>query len=280
MANTFQIKRRLASAPAFDPTRVNVVNGQHGAPGNNEYTIGEFVVYNGRKYLCKAYNNALLPDVSPAYWEDVGAANVSGAPVSLANGELAYNEVDDTMYYGMSSGAVQPIVNIGGSGNYVTRTTFQTIQGDKAFTSSVVLSSAVVTTAVVSASGTEVANTEFVQGVFSVLDGGYFDNNTPAPSGTGKYFYSTSNTGWNTLANWYTNSDHTSLAATLPDASTDVVIVGNVAPAVNLDAPYWVQPNSIDSGTAGIVFTSANFGNVSCDITGPATFNGSSTYNK
>lgn len=204
----------------------------------------------------------------------------AGAPASLLNGELAFNEVNDVLYYGMADGAVQPIVNIAGAGNFVTVATEQTIAGDKSFTGSVVLSSAVAATAVVSASGTEVANTEFVQGVFSVLDGGYFDDYTPpTPSGTGKYFYSTSSTDWSSLNNWFTNSSHTLQAATLPTSATDVVILGNVAPLVDLDAAYWVQPNSINSGTVGIVFTSAMYGNVSCDITGNATFNGNSTYN-
>jgi hypothetical protein len=210
----------------------------------------------------------------------------AGAPVSLANGELAFNEVDSTMYYGMATGAVTPIVNIGGSGNYVTRTTFQTIQGDKAFTASVVLSSAVVATAVVSASGAEVANTEFVQGVFAVIDGGYFDNVAPPqpPVGSGKYFFAQTHNydknKWWTLDSWYTDFGHSVHATSLPAASADVVVLGTVEPTVDLDRQDWVQPNSINSGTAGIIFTSSNYGNVSCDITGPAIFNGTSTYNK
>jgi len=205
----------------------------------------------------------------------------AGAPTSLANGELAFNEVNSSLYYGMADGSVQPIVNIGGSGNYLTVSTQQTISGDKAFTASVVLSSAVVSTAVLTASGAEVANTEFVQNVFAVLDGGYFDDfyTPPTPSGTGKYFYSTSSTDWSSLSNWFTNVQHTTQAGSLPTSATDVVILGNVAPIVNLDANYWVQPNSIDAGTAGIVFNSSNFGNVTCSISGNATFNGNSTYN-
>lgn len=205
----------------------------------------------------------------------------AGAPASLLNGELAFNEVNDTLYYGMADGAVQPIANIGGAGNFVTVATDQTIAGDKSFTASVVLSSATVATAVVSASGAEVANTEFVQGVFAVLDGGYFDDSyiPPTPSGTGKYFYSTSSTDWSSLSNWFTNSNHTLQAGTLPTSATDVIILGNVAPVVDLDAQYWIQPNSINAGTAGIVFNSSAFGNVTCSISGQATFNGNSTYN-
>jgi hypothetical protein len=279
MANTFQIKRRTGNAPAFDPSRVN--NLPMGGV-NNEYKTGDKVFYNGKNYVALHNNDALLP-TNAVYWQELtGPVTDGGAPASLLNGELAFNEVDNMLYYGMASGAVQPIVNIGGAGNYVTISTDQTVAGDKAFTASVVLSSAIAATAVVSASGAEVANTEFVQNVFAVLDGGYFDDfyTPPATSGTGKYFYSTSSTDWSSMSNWFTNVQHTAQAATLPTSATDVVVLGSVAPVVNLDAAYWVQPKSINSGTAGIVFGSVAFGNVSCDITGNAVFNGSSTYNK
>jgi hypothetical protein len=40
----------------------------------------------------------------------------AGPPASLANGELAYNEVNNTLYYGASAG----IIPLGGAGVYVT----------------------------------------------------------------------------------------------------------------------------------------------------------------
>ena len=278
MANTFQIKRRTGNAPDFDISRVDL--SQSGGVDNG-YKTGDKVYYNGKNYQANYNNDAILP-TDTTYWQELsGPVTSGGAPQSLLNGELAFNEVNATLYYGMASGAAQPIVNIGGSGNFVTVSTEQTIAGDKEFTGAVTLSSAVVATAVVSASGAEVANTEFVQNVFSVLDGGYFDDfyTPPNPSGTGKYFYSTSSTDWSSLGNWFTNVQHTNQAGSLPTSATDVVVLGNVAPIVNLDAQYWVQPNSIDAGTAGIVFTSNNFGNVTCSISGNATFNGNSTYN-
>ena len=279
MANTFQIKRRTGNAPDFDPSRVNL--SQSGGVDNG-YKAGDKVYYNGKNFMAVYDNDAILP-TNAVYWQELFSAVTSaGAPASLLNGELAFNEVDNTLYYGMASGAVQPIVNIGGAGNYVTVSTEQTIAGDKSFTSSVVLSAAVAATAVMSASGAEVANTEFVQGVFAVLDGGYFDDfgTPPTPSGAGKYFYSTSSTDWSSMSNWFTNVQHTIQASTLPTSATDVVVLGSVAPVVDLDAAYWVQPKSINSGTAGIVFGSSSYGNVSCDIVGNATFNGTSTYNK
>ena len=98
------------------------------------------------------------------------------------------------------------------------------------------------------------------------------------PSGVGKYWYSTSATAWNTQSNWYTDSSHLNQAASLPDASTDVILLGNVAPAVDLDAAYWIQPNSINSTATGISFTSQVSNSVTCDITGNATFLNTATF--
>jgi hypothetical protein len=279
MANTFQIKRRTGNAPAFDASRVNL--SQSGGVDNG-YKVDDKVYYNGKNYVAVHDNDAILP-TNAVYWQELtGPVTGGGAPSSLLNGELAFNEVDNMLYYGMASGAVQPIVNIGGAGNYVTISTDQTVAGDKAFSASVVLSSAVAATAVISASGAEVANTEFVQNIFAVLDGGYFDDfyTPPTSSGTGKYFYSTSSTDWSSLNNWFTNIQHTAQAATLPTSATDVVVLGNVAPAVDLDAAYWIQPKSINCGTAGIVFTSEVYNTVSCNIVGNPTFNRFATYNK
>lgn len=278
MANTFQIKRRTGNAPDFDPSRVDL--SQSGGVDNG-YKAGDKVYYSGKNYQAIYSNDAIIP-TNAVYWQELtGPVTSGGAPQSLINGELAFNEVDNMLYYGMASGAIQPIVNIGGAGNYVTIATDQTVAGDKSFTASVVLSSAIAATAVISASGAEVANTEFVQNVFAVLDGGYFDDfySPPVASGTGKYFYSISSTDWSSLNNWFTNVQHTAQAATLPTSATDVVVLGNVAPIVNLDAAYWIQPNSINAGNAGIVFGSSAFGNVTCAISGQATFNGNSTYN-
>lgn len=62
---------------------------------------------------------------------------LAGAPAALSGGELAFNEVDSTLYYGASAG----IISIAGSGAYVDRTTSQTIWGDKTFVGSTTLSS-------------------------------------------------------------------------------------------------------------------------------------------
>lgn len=66
----------------------------------------------------------------------------TGAPSSLKNAELAYNEADDTLYYGKGSdgsGDATSIPAIAGSGAYVTKSTTQTISGDKTFSGAVIV---------------------------------------------------------------------------------------------------------------------------------------------
>ncbi|MSW40363.1 MAG: hypothetical protein F2844_04575, partial [Actinobacteria bacterium] len=75
------------------------------------------------------------------------------------NAELAFNEVDNTLYYGYGdvAGAASSILAIGGPGAFTTLTSCQTISGDKTFTGSL--------TAVTQANATNsnlVATTAFV----------------------------------------------------------------------------------------------------------------------
>ena len=62
----------------------------------------------------------------------------AGAPSSLENAELAFNEVDNTLYYGEgtggSGGSASSILAIGGDGAFVNKTGAQTISGNKTFT--------------------------------------------------------------------------------------------------------------------------------------------------
>jgi len=93
----------------------------------------------------------------------------AGAPSSLANAELAYNEVDDVLYYGKGTGGVggsaTTIPAIGGSGAFLTLSTAQTVSGNKTFTGSVDLtgSNATAATQTASDNSTKVATTAFVK---------------------------------------------------------------------------------------------------------------------
>jgi hypothetical protein len=70
----------------------------------------------------------------------VGAA---GAPTSLENAELAFNEADNILYYGTGTGgaggSATSVIAIGGYGAYTTLGTTQTITGDKTFSGVVIV---------------------------------------------------------------------------------------------------------------------------------------------
>jgi len=78
---------------------------------------------------------------------------VAGAPASLENAELAYNESDagnGILYYGYGSGGAggtaTSVVAIGGDGAFVSLTSAQTISGTKTFTGTLDFSSATIAT--------------------------------------------------------------------------------------------------------------------------------------
>ena len=95
------------------------------------------------------------------------ASGSSGAPSSLENAELAYNEVDDTLYYGKGTGGAggtaTTIEAIGGKGAFVGLAGTQTITGNKTFSGTVALgSSATATTQSPGDNTTKVATTAYV----------------------------------------------------------------------------------------------------------------------
>jgi len=118
------------------------------------------------------------------------ASGNAGAPESLENAELAYNEVDNTLYYGKGTGGAggtaTTVEAIAGAGAYVTKATSQTISGAKTFSESVTFSntvslggSATATTQTSGNNSTAVATTAYVDaavvaaGAFSFNLGSY-----------------------------------------------------------------------------------------------------------
>lgn len=75
-------------------------------------------------------------------------SGAAGAPASLVNAELAFNEVDNILYYGKGTGGAggtaTTIEAIAGYGAYVSLTSTQTISGNKTFTGTVNLSGATI----------------------------------------------------------------------------------------------------------------------------------------
>ena len=66
----------------------------------------------------------------------------AGAPASLANAELAFNEQTNVMYYGTGTGGAggtaTSIIPIAGNGAFADLTNAQTIAGVKTFSSTIV----------------------------------------------------------------------------------------------------------------------------------------------
>lgn len=71
------------------------------------------------------------------------STGVAGAPSSLENAELAFNEADNTLYYGTGTagagGTATSVIAIGGYGAYATLGTAQTITGNKTFSGTVIV---------------------------------------------------------------------------------------------------------------------------------------------
>ena len=73
------------------------------------------------------------------------ASGGAGAPTSLLNAELAYNEASNILYYGFGddgNGTATSVAAIAGSGNSVDLSSTQTISGDKTFSGDVDLTGA------------------------------------------------------------------------------------------------------------------------------------------
>jgi hypothetical protein len=69
------------------------------------------------------------------------ASGNAGAPGSLENAELAFNEIDNTLYYGKGTGGAggtaTTVEAIGGNGAFVSLSTAQTVTGNKTFSGTV-----------------------------------------------------------------------------------------------------------------------------------------------
>jgi len=90
------------------------------------------------------------------------ASGSPGAPTSLTNAELAFNEVDDVLYYGKGTGGAGGSATttpaIAGAGAFLTLSSVQTVSGNKTFSGDVV-----VVTQTTSDSSTKAATTAFVK---------------------------------------------------------------------------------------------------------------------
>jgi hypothetical protein len=101
------------------------------------------------------------------------ATGLAGAPSTLKNAELAFNEVDNVLYYGSGAdvnGDANTVISIGGTGAFVGLAGTQTITGAKTFSGTVALgSSATATTKSAGDNSTSVATTAYVDNAVTGL---------------------------------------------------------------------------------------------------------------
>ena len=117
-------------------------------------------------------------------------------------------------------------------------------------------------------------------GIWNGVNGTWNTYETEAIFPPISYWYNTGiDNEWSTrVGNWWTDQGHTLQALTLPTETDDVIILGINGPNVSLDNT-WQAPLSIDSSDSWITFTSEDWNGLELDLTGNATFNGSS-YNE
>jgi hypothetical protein len=106
------------------------------------------------------------------------SAGAVGAPTGLANAELAFNEADDTLYYGKGTGGEGGLATsslaIAGPGAYVGLSGTQTVTGNKTFSGTVELGgSATATTQTSGDNSTKVATTAFVAAAVGAVSGSF-----------------------------------------------------------------------------------------------------------
>ncbi len=90
------------------------------------------------------------------------------------------------------------------------------------------------------------------------------------------YFYSTSNTAWGTVGNWFSDASHTTPLTRIPNATDTVFLLGTVVPVVTASGS-WIAPSYINStGSGNITFNGSQ--NIATVIIGTSTFNGTTIF--
>ena len=177
----------------------------------------------------------------------------AGAPASLLNAELAYNEADNILYYGFGdngSGVATSVVAIAGSGNGLTLGGTQEVTGDKTFSGLVDLTGTFKIDGVeVTATAAEINHlvgvTSGVQGQFDALVDDVSNLQTATGFADGETSYGTA-----TVAGFSGNtvSDDATVKQALIDIET--ALEGSNADAVDLRTLSGTADGDTSYGTA------------------------------
>jgi hypothetical protein len=155
------------------------------------------------------------------------ASGEPGAPGSLENAELAYNENDDTLYYGKGTGGAggtaTSVEAIGGQGAFVTKSTNQTISGNKTFSGTIAVPSPTENTHATTKLYVDTAINTAINSYSFTLSG---DTGTGQPIQSGDTLFISGGTGLSSLASGTDtltiNLDNTTVGAGNYGSSTEV----------------------------------------------------------
>lgn len=188
------------------------------------------------------------------------AGGAAGAPATLAAAELAFNEQDNTLYYGKGdngSGVATSVVAIGGSGTFPSTGTGNTWSGTNNFSGNVSLGGTTAVTGTINFAGATIQNfpldslTDVNLGKTIALATGHmiaWDGtdwvNVPAPSGG----------GGGTLTSVAATANSGVSATTLSGA---VTIAGIDATTAAKGVVRLADATAVTAGTAGLVVDAA-----------------------
>lgn len=227
------------------------------------------------------------------------AGGAAGAPSSMANAELAYNEQDNTLYYGFGTGGAGGTATttpaIAGPGAFATLGTAQTISGNKTFTGTLDFSGATVatfgTTGAVTVGGDLTVNgttTTVNSTVVTVDDKNIELGSVATPSdvtadGGGITLRGATNKtiNWVNATSSWTLSEHTDLASTKEYriAGTKVLDATSLGSAVV--GSSLTSVGTLTTGALGVGFTTvvvARGGTGATTLTGILKGNGTSAF--
>ena len=229
------------------------------------------------------------------------AGGSTGAPSSLENAELAYNESDagnGILYYGFGTGgaggSATSIVAIGGDGAFVNLTGTQTVSGNKTFTGTVDLSGATLSGNTTFGNNLTVTGDLTVNGTTTTIDTQTLDvkdknitlgdvatpSDATADGGGITLKGATDKTfNWVDATDSWTSSEHIDLASGKEFKIAGTSVLSGSTLGSGVTASSLTSVGTITSGTwNGTTITVANGGTGATTLTGILKGNGTSAF--
>ena len=178
-------------------------------------------------------------------------AGAAGAPTTLENAELAYNEADDVLYYGKGTGGVggaaTTVEAIAGFGAYTSLGTTQTITGNKTFSGTIIVP--------VPTANTHASTKKYVDDLVTVI-----------------------NSNISAVATSFTVSGNTGTSQTITSGVDTLSIVGGTGLTSAASATDTITLNLVNTAvSAGSYGSASSIGTFTVDAQGRLTVAGNTT---